>query len=93
VKYTQAHGHRTKILRLARALARSGDHGDHRSIVAELDDGDTAAEAHRWLTDRVITSQLDRLCAMAQTPEPANARSLAALLADARAAKSSATLR
>jgi hypothetical protein len=91
VKYTEAHGHRTKLLRHARDLARSGEHEDHRSIVAALGSGNDPGEARRWLTDRLITAQLDKLCGIAQTSAPANARTLAAWLTSARASKAFAT--
>ena len=56
-------GQRTKVLRLARDLARTGQHQSHRSIVEELKQVEAFAEAHRCLTDRVISAQLDRtLC-------------------------------
>jgi hypothetical protein len=85
VKQNKAYAHRAKVLRLARSLARSGQHDNHTSIVAELELVDGFADAHRCLVDRVITAQLDRLCAMAQTSAPASARDLAAFLANMRA--------
>jgi hypothetical protein len=77
-------GQRTKILRLARDLARSGQHQSHRSIVEELKQVEAFAEAHGCLTNRAISAQLDRLCAMAlaQTGAP----SLAAYVAETRQA-------
>ncbi|MCD6052417.1 MAG: hypothetical protein K0Q55_3835 [Verrucomicrobia bacterium] len=59
---------RTKVLNLARVLARSGQHQTHHSILAELEIVEGFADAYRSLTDRAISSQLDRLCAMAQVP-------------------------
>ena len=58
-------GQRTKVLRLARDLARSGQHQSHHSIVEELKQVEAFTEAHRCLTNRLIAAQLDRLCAMA----------------------------
>ena len=80
------HGQRTKILKLARGLARSGQHKSHCSIVAELELLEGLSDAHRCLTDRVISAQLDRLCAMAQGSAQAGALSLAAFLAETRQA-------
>jgi hypothetical protein len=79
-------GQRTKILKLARCLARSGQHQSHGSIVAEFELLEGFADAHRCLTDRVISAQLDRLCAMAQASAQAGALSLAAFLAETRQA-------
>ena len=82
MKYAKAQAQRGKVLQLARHLARSGQHENHESIIAELA---VNTDAHGYLGERVITAQLDRLCGMAQT-SPASARSLAAFLADLRAA-------
>jgi len=82
----QLQGQRTKILKLARGLARSGQHKSHCSIVAELELLEGFSDAHRCLTDRVISAQLDRLCAMAQGSAQAGALSLAAFLAETRQA-------
>ena len=75
---------RTKVLSLVRVLARSGQHQTHRSILAELEIVEGFADAYGRLTDQVISSQLDRLCAMAQAP--ARASKLAAFLAKTRQA-------
>jgi hypothetical protein len=75
---------RTKVLNLARVLARSGQHQTHRSILAELEIVEGFADAYRSLTDRAISSQLDRLCAMAQVPPRAS--ELAAFLEKTRQA-------
>jgi hypothetical protein len=75
---------RAKVLRLARGLARSGLHEDHRTIVTELlHPTGGFSDAYGCLTERVISAQLDKLCAMAQS-SPANPRSLAVFLADVR---------
>jgi hypothetical protein len=72
------------VLNLARVLARSGQHQTHRSILAELEIVEGFAEAYGRLTDQVISSQLDRLCAMAQAP--ARGSKVAAFLAKTRQA-------
>ena len=77
-------GQRTNFLRLARDLARSGQHQSHRSIVEELKQVEAFAEAHRCLTNRPISAQLDRLCAMALAQ--AGAPSLASYIAETRQA-------
>ena len=81
--WSRLKGQRTKVLRLARDLARSGQHQSHRSIVEELT-VEAFAEAHRCLTNRAISAQLDRLCAVALAP--AGAPSLAAYIAETRQA-------
>ena len=68
-RWTKLQGQRTKVLRLARDLARSGQHESHHSIVAELQFLAGFADTHRCLTNRVISAQLDRLCVMAQSAE------------------------
>ena len=84
MKHSERQAQRAKVLRLARGLARSGLHEDHRSIVTELlHPTEGFADGYRCLTDRVISAQLDKLCAMAQS-SPANPRSLAVFLADVR---------
>ena len=64
-EYWERQLQRTKVLKLARDLARSGQHENHQSILMELEVVEGFAEVHRCLTDRVICAQLDRLCAMA----------------------------
>ena len=81
MRYAKAQAQRGKVLQLARQLARSGEHENHQSIIAELA---IDTNAHSYLGERVISAQLDRLCAMAQS-SPASARSLAAFMADMRA--------
>ena len=51
---------RTKVLGLARDLARSGRHENHHSILPELETVEGFAAVHRCLTDRAISAQLDR---------------------------------
>ena|SRR5918995_5108219 len=77
---------RTKVLGLARDLARSGQHENHHSILRELELLDGFAAAHRCLTDRVISAQLDRLCAMAQASAQAETPRLAGFIAKTRQA-------
>lgn len=60
---------RTKVLELARDLARSGGHPDHTSILAELEPMEGFAEARVRLEESAIRLQLDRLCALARTPK------------------------
>jgi hypothetical protein len=72
------------VLKVARDLARSGQHENHHSIFAELEMVEGFADARRCLTDRVISAQLDRLCAMAQSP--ASAAALAVFVEETRQA-------
>jgi hypothetical protein len=87
MRYSERQAQRAKVLRVARGLARSGQHEDHRSIVTELlHPTEGFADAYRCLTDRAISAQLDKLCAMAQSSAPANARALSVFLANMRSA-------
>jgi hypothetical protein len=90
MKYAKAQAQRGKVLQLARRLARSGQHENHRSIIAELAMITDFTDAHGYLVDRVISAQLDRLCAMAQASEAKG--SLAVFLADMRAGPPPVTL-
>jgi hypothetical protein len=80
----KAYAHRAKVLRRARGLARSGQHENHHTILAELELTDGFADAHRCLTERVISAQLDRLCALARASGPATPQALALFLAGMR---------
>ena len=62
----KAYGQRSKVLNLARDLARSGQHADHRSIIAHIELVGDFADVRDRLVDRAIRSQLDRLCLLAQ---------------------------
>ena len=84
---------RTKVLGLARDLARSGQYENHHSILPELVAVEGFAAAHRCLTDRAISAQLDRLCTMAQASAPAGAPDLAEFLANTRQAARSNVVR
>jgi hypothetical protein len=81
MRYAKVQAQRGKVLQLARRLARSGQHENHQSVIAELA---INTDAHGYLGERVISAQLDRLCALAQSSQ-GSARSLAAFLADMRA--------
>ena len=83
---------RTKVLKLARDLARSGQHENHQSILMELEVVEGFAAAHRCLTDRVISAQLDRLCAMARSAQT-EAPDLVAFLAKTRQAARATVVR
>jgi hypothetical protein len=62
---TNSHTQRQRVLNRARDLARSGQHPDHKSIIAHLEPMEGFAEAGDRLRD--IRGQLDRLCALAQS--------------------------
>jgi hypothetical protein len=64
-KHGKVHDRRVKVLNHARELARSGQHPDHKSIIAHLEHLEGFAEAHNRLRD--LRGQLDRLCALAQS--------------------------
>ncbi len=57
---------REKMLNHARALARSGEHVDHKSIIPRLAAKADAALVQTWFEDRAFCAQLDKLCAMAR---------------------------
>jgi hypothetical protein len=57
---------RGKVLNHARALARSGEHADHQSIVLDLATLKDFEAVRRVFEDRAICAQLDKLCAMAR---------------------------
>ncbi len=62
--FWKAHKDRSKVLTLARNLARSGQHASHLTILAELEMVEGFAEAQRCLTEGPIRSQIDKLCAL-----------------------------
>ena len=57
---------RGKLLNLARELARSGQHSNYRSIIAQLESLDGFEEARGRLQETAFRLQLDRLCALAR---------------------------
>ena len=60
-----------KLMNHARALARSGEHSDHKSIIAHLAALEDLAAVRKRFEDRAFHAQLDKLCALARgaTPE------------------------
>ncbi|HEX2552249.1 MAG TPA: hypothetical protein VHL98_01015 [Microvirga sp.] len=65
----KAHNRRKRVLDLARRLARSGVHADHRSILPLLEGLEGFADVRGQLTDPVFQAQLDRLCIMARAAD------------------------
>jgi hypothetical protein len=61
---SKARAERTRVLNLARDLARSGRYLDHRSIFAHLEGMHGFGDARNRL--QTLRSQLDHLCALAQ---------------------------
>jgi hypothetical protein len=61
---------RKRLLDVARDLARSGQHPDHTSVLAELEVMEGFAEARGWFEGSAMRLQLNRLCAVAQTRPP-----------------------
>jgi hypothetical protein len=57
---------RREILKVARALARSGQHSDHSSIETALREIEGFEAAQRWFADWTFRAQLNTLCALAQ---------------------------
>ena len=57
---------RGKVLNHARALARSGEHADHQTILLHLVALEDFEAVRSVFADRAICLQLDRLCAMAR---------------------------
>jgi hypothetical protein len=58
---------RRQTLNHARDLARSGQHPDHKSIIAQLEATEGFAEVRGWLEGSAMRLQLDRLCALGLT--------------------------
>ena len=56
---------RGRVLKQARALAKSGQHRDHVSITLALSEAGAIDEARIWFEDRRFLAQLNALCAMA----------------------------
>ena len=63
---SQIHKQRRLLLDQARALARSGRHSDHKSIVAELRQVEGFALAQARFQEYAFLAQLDRMCRMAR---------------------------
>ena len=58
------------LLDHARDLARSGQHADHKSIVAELKEMEGFASAQARFQEYAFLAQLDRMCRMAREAVP-----------------------
>ncbi len=62
---------RRKLLDHAREMARSGQHADHKSIIAVIEQMDGFALARTRFQEYAFLAQLDRMCRIArdsQTP-------------------------
>ena len=57
---------RRKVLNHARALARSGEHADHQTILPQLATLEDFEAVRRVFEDRAICAQLDLLCTRAR---------------------------
>ena len=57
---------RGKVLNHARALARSGEHADHQTIILHLAALEDFEAVRGVFADRAICAQLDLLCARAR---------------------------
>jgi hypothetical protein len=57
---------RGKVLNHARALARSGEHANHQTIILHLAALEDFEAVRRVFADRAICAQLDLLCARAR---------------------------
>ena len=60
---------RGKVLNHARALARSGEHADHQTIILHLAALEDFEAVRSMFADRAICAQLDRLCTRARNRE------------------------
>jgi hypothetical protein len=58
---------RKRLLDVARDLARSGQHSDHKSVIEQLEATEGFAEVRGWLEGSAMRLQLDWLCALGQT--------------------------
>jgi len=61
---------RGKMLNHARALARSGGHADHQSIISHVAALEDFEAVRRVFEDRAICAQLDLLCSFAREAAP-----------------------
>ena len=66
IKYDVLCRRRRKVLNHARALARSGEHADHQTIIPHLAALEDFEAVRGVVTDRALCAQLDKLCAMAR---------------------------
>jgi hypothetical protein len=57
---------RGKVLNHARALARSGEHADHQTIILHLSALEGFEAVRSMFADRALCAQLDLLCARAR---------------------------
>jgi hypothetical protein len=57
---------RWRLMNQGRALAGSGEHEDHRTILGQLQADPEFAMVRRWIEDRSFLAQLDRLCALSR---------------------------
>ncbi len=57
---------RRRVLDYARELARSGQHADHKSIVAAIEQMEGFARARTRFQECAFLAQLDRMCRMAR---------------------------
>jgi hypothetical protein len=64
-EFWRGYNTRQKVLRRARDLARSGQHANHETVIAQLEPMDE--DARRSL--QAFRLQLDRLCALARPQE------------------------
>jgi hypothetical protein len=73
-KYPQKSQARQKVLKQARAMARSGRHLDHKSIIAELEHLAGFEDVRAHLEASAMRGQLDGLCKLVQEPQPEHYR-------------------
>ena len=66
----QRYARRAKLMNYARTLARSGEHADHKSIIAHLATLEGFEAVRGRFEDRAFHAQLDKLCALARGAAP-----------------------
>jgi len=66
----QRYARRAKLMNYARTLARSGEHADHKSIIAHLATLEGFEAVQGRFEDRAFLVQLDKLCALARGAAP-----------------------
>ena len=69
---------RAKALNQARALARSGLHANHQSVVDALRDSDAFEKARRWFEDARFKTQLNQICVHAREMQELRAQPIRA---------------
>jgi hypothetical protein len=66
----ERYARQAKLMNYARTLARSGEHADHKSIIAHLATLEGFEAVRGRFEDRAFHAQLNKLCALARGAAP-----------------------